>query len=49
MPVTLSRMTRSRSIHPFAAAASIIAYSPLTWYAQTGTELIAATSDSTSR
>ena len=30
-------MARSRSIQPFAAAASIIAYSPETWYAHTGT------------
>ena len=31
MPSTDSAMTRSRSIHPRCAAASTIAYSPLTW------------------
>ena len=31
-----SIITRSRSIHPFRAAASIIAYSPETWYAASG-------------
>src|SRR5690554_1510881 len=46
---TLSSMARSRSIQPFAAAASIIEYSPDTWYAQTGTSLTAAASASTSR
>ena len=29
--VSVSRITRSRSIQPFAAAASTIAYSPETW------------------
>src|SRR5690606_29979064 len=37
IPVRVSRIARSRSIQPFAAAASIIAYSPETWYAATGT------------
>ena len=49
MDVTDSRMVRSRSIQPFRAAASTIAYSPDTWYAQTGTGLSRATSASTSR
>ena len=44
MLVTDSRTARSRSIQPFAAAASIIAYSPDTWYAATGTSLRSATS-----
>ncbi len=42
-------MARSRSIQPFCAAASIIAYSPEIWYAQTGTLLVAATSARMSR
>ena len=29
--VNVSMITRSRSIHPLAAAASTIAYSPETW------------------
>lgn len=31
-----SRMMRSSSIHPLAAAALIMAYSPETWYAAMG-------------
>ncbi len=31
MAVSVSRMARSRSSQPLAAAASTIAYSPLTW------------------
>jgi hypothetical protein len=41
--VSVSTMIRSRSSQPFAAAASTIAYSPLTWYAATGTGTAAAT------
>ena len=43
MPVSASRIALSRSIQPFAAAASIIAYSPETWYAATGTSTASAT------
>lgn len=43
MPVRLSRIAASRSIQPFSAAASIIAYSPLIWYAVTGTVTVSAT------
>ena len=42
--VSVSTMVRSRSIQPFAAAASTIAYSPDTWYAATGTSSRAASS-----
>src|SRR3954470_2453501 len=49
IPVSVSRMARSRSIQPFAAAASTIAYSPETWYAATGTSDTSATARSTSR
>ena len=49
MPSTDSVTAARRSIQPFAAAASIIAYSPDTWYAATGTAEISATAASTSR
>ena len=41
--VSVSAMIRSRSSQPFAAAASTIANSPLTWYAATGTVTESAT------
>ena len=42
-------MTRSRSIQPRSAAASIWLYSPEIWYAATGTGDIAAAAAMTSR
>ena len=42
---TDSSMARRRSIQPLTAAASIMAYSPDTWYAHTGTGLVAAVRD----
>ena len=42
-------MTAVPSIQPFAAAACTIAYSPLTWYAATGTSNAARTAAITSR
>jgi hypothetical protein len=47
--VSVSRMVRRRSIHPLAAAPSIIAYSPEIWYAATGTSDISETARTTSR
>ncbi len=47
--VSVSMMIRSRSIQPFAAAASTIAYSPETWYAATGRSTAARTAATTSR
>src|SRR5262249_6421267 len=47
--VSVSVITRSRSIQPLAAAASTIAYSPDTWYAATGTGTASATWRTTSR
>src|SRR5699024_5098022 len=49
MPRTDSIIAASRSIQPFAAAAWIIAYSPDTWYAATGTGDMSATSRTMSR
>ncbi len=47
--VSVSRIARSRSSQPFAAAASTIAYSPEIWYAATGMSTLDATAASTSR
>ena len=47
--VSVSRIARSRSTQPLAAAASTIAYSPLTWYALTGTCTASATRATMSR
>ena len=47
--VRCSRATASPSIQPLAAAALIIAYSPLTWYAATGTSTRARAAWITSR
>ncbi len=49
MPVRDSTIALSRSIQPFSAAASIIAYSPEIWYATTGTSTASATLARTSR
>ena len=50
MEVRVSTIARSRSIQPFAAAASTIAYSPETLYAATGTSTASRTgARSTSR
>ena len=43
MPVSVSKIARSRSIQPFSAAASTIEYSPEIWYATTGTSTTSAT------
>src|SRR5262249_18737102 len=47
--VMCSSATASPSIHPFSAAALIMAYSPDTWYAATGTSTSARTAAMTSR
>ena len=47
--VRVSAIARSRSIQPFAAAASTIAYSPETLYAATGTSTASRTAGMTSR
>src|SRR4029077_20655612 len=47
--VRCSSITASPSSQPFAAAASTMAYSPLTWYAPSGTGTVARTRLTTSR
>ena len=46
---SVSRIAASRSIQPFAAAASTIAYSPEMLYAATGTSTASRTRRTTSR
>ena len=49
MAVTVSSIAAFSSSQPRAAAALIMAYSPLTWYAATGTVDSAFTAATTSR